>query len=238
MRENRTYDELQVGDEASIRRVLTANDLFVFAHASGNLNPLHLPSRGEAGEDARETIAPSMWVGALVSSALGNVLPGPGTLYRGQTFRFLDRVHVGDELVVTVKVTEKLPENTVRLSTRVTGRGGDAIAEGEAEVYAPLHKQMLDDEDMPELELRRHRHFDRLLEACDGLPPPLTAVVAPEEKAALGGALLAAQRGLIVPILVGSEATIRQVARETGLDLGGVEIHDVPDQCRRRPPCR
>jgi phosphate butyryltransferase len=78
IRENRLYDELKVGDNASIKRVCTANDLYIFAHASGNLNPLHLPS--EDGGDAKEAVAPSMWVGALVSSVLGNILPGAGTL--------------------------------------------------------------------------------------------------------------------------------------------------------------
>jgi phosphate butyryltransferase len=133
MRENKTYDELKVGDKASIKRVCTGNDLYIFAHASGNLNPLHMPEPTLDGEGAREKIAPSMWVGALVSGVLGNILPGPGTLYRSQFFQFLDRVHVGDELTITVEVLEKLGNNLVKFSTRVTGRGSDVIAEGEAQ---------------------------------------------------------------------------------------------------------
>jgi phosphate butyryltransferase len=43
-----------------------------------------------------------MWVGTLVSSVLGNILPGVGTLYKSQTFRFLNCVHVGDELMISV----------------------------------------------------------------------------------------------------------------------------------------
>ena len=228
MRENKTYDELEVGDEASIKRVCTGNDLYVFAHASGNLNPLHLP---EAADDngGPETIAPSMWVGALVSAVLGNVLPGPGTLYHAQTFRFLDRVHVGDELTVSVKVLEKLDGSLVRLATTVKGRGGDLIAEGEAEVHAPTRKVRIEGEGLPEVEIRRHQHFKRLLETCSGLPPLLTAVVAPEDKVALGGALLAAQKGLIRPLLIGAEAAIRDAANAAGLDLNGSEIRDVPD---------
>ena len=113
IRENRLYDELKVGDTASIKRVCTANDLYVFANASGNLNPLHLPEQdGEARPDA---VAPSMWVGALVSAVLGNILPGAGTLYKAQSFRFINRVHVGDELTVGVTVREKLPEGCIRL---------------------------------------------------------------------------------------------------------------------------
>lgn len=228
MRENKTYDELQIGDEASIKRVCTGNDLYVFAHASGNLNPLHLPDPDHDGSDRRETIAPSMWVGALVSAVLGNVLPGAGTLYNAQSFRFVNRVHVGDELTVTVKVLEKLGQNMVRLSTRVVGRGADLVAEGAAEVYAPTQKMSTEDEAIPQIELRSHRHFGRLLDACKGLSPLRTAVVSPEEKNALGGALLAAAKGLIVPVLIGDVAAIQRAATAAGYGLTGVEIHQVP----------
>jgi phosphate butyryltransferase len=226
MRENRLYDELKPGDTATIKRVCTANDLYIFAHASGNLNPLHRPD--ESGEAHAEAIAPSMWVGALVSAVLGNILPGAGTLYKAQSFTFFDRVHVGDELTVTVTVAEKLAEGRVRLDTRVTGRGGDRVAEGIAEVLAPLRKVRFDDSDVPDLLVQRHRHFDHLLKACEGLAPIVTAVVVPEDKISLGGALLAAQHGLIRPILVGSAKTIAAVAGEIGADLAGVEILDVP----------
>jgi phosphate butyryltransferase len=225
IRENRLYDELKIGDTASIKRVCTANDLYIFAHASGNLNPLHMPA--ENRETAPEAIAPSMWVGALVSAVLGNILPGAGTLYKAQSFRFFDRVHVGDELTVTVTVAEKLAEGCVMLDTRVTGRGGDRVAEGVAEVLAPLRKVSCDDSEVPELLVQRHRHFDRLLKSCAGLAPMVTAVAAPEDKASLGGALLAAAQGLIRPILVGSAKTISAVAKEIGADLAGIEVVDV-----------
>jgi len=227
IRENRLYDELKVGDSASIKRVCTGNDLYIFAHASGNLNPLHLPAQDR--EAPVEPVAPSMWVGALVSAVLGNILPGPGTLYKSQTFEFINRVHVGDELTVTVTVRDKLPDGVIALDTRVTGRGGDRIAEGIAEVLAPGRKIRIDDERMPEILVQRHRHFDRLLAACKGLDPIRTAIVAPEDKTSLGGALLAAQHGLIRPILIGSAAIIRTVATQIGADVTGIELHDVPD---------
>ena len=126
IRENKLYDELKIGDSASVKRVCTGNDLYIFAHASGNLNPLHLPAGDRNGPT--EAVAPSMWVGALVSAVLGNILPGPGTLYRSQTFKFMDRVHVGDELTVSVTVRDKLADGLVAFDTLVTGRGGDRIA--------------------------------------------------------------------------------------------------------------
>ncbi len=227
IRENRLYDELRVGETASISRVCTANDLYIFAHASGNLNPVHLPQ--DDAENRSEAIAPSMWVGALVSAVLGNILPGAGTLYKTQTSRFLDRVHVGDELTITVTVREKAADQRVVLDT-VIGRGGNRIAEGIAEVQAPTQKVRFDDDRLPEIVVQRHRHFDRLIKACQGLDPIITAVAVPEDEASLGGALLAAKHGLIRPILVGSAGTIEAVAKQIGADLRDVEIHDAPSE--------
>lgn len=223
---NKTYDELSPGDEASVTRVCTANDLVVFAHASGNLNPLHMPHID--GGNEREAVAPSMWVGALVSAVLGNILPGPGTLYRSQSFTFFDRVHIGDELTVKVKVLEKRPGNLVVLETLITGRGGDAVAHGTAEVLAPTRKLEVETENVPGMLVHRHKHFERLLAACKDLAPLATAVVAPDEDEALIGALAAAEHGLIRPILVGDKARISGIARKLRADISHVELIDVP----------
>ena len=88
---NTTFDELAVGQTASIERSVTANDLYVFAHASGNTNPMHMPGTDVDKDGSVDTVAPSLWVGSLISSVLGTILPGAGTLYHGQTFRFLGR---------------------------------------------------------------------------------------------------------------------------------------------------
>jgi phosphate butyryltransferase len=224
MRENKTYDEIAAGDEAEVKRVLTANDLYIFAHASGNLNPLHLPDADEAAQGAQEVIAPSMWGGALISAVLGNVLPGAGTLYRSQALKFHDRAHVGDELTVKVRVREKLPGNLVVLDTKVMRHGGDLIADGVAEVLAPVNKVRFDDERLPTLLVSRHRHFDRLLAAARSLEPLRTAVVAPEEEHALAGALLAAEEGLIRPVLIGGEQRIAEAAKKLGKSLASHEL--------------
>jgi phosphate acetyltransferase len=71
--------------------------------------------------------------------------------------------------------------------------------------------------------------YEQLLERCRGLDPIPTAVAYPCEETALTGAIGAGKAGMIVPILVGPAATIRALAKEKGIDLGGVEIVDVPD---------
>ncbi len=233
MTANRTYEEIVVGEEAIARRSCTARDMVIFAHASGNFNPVHLP-RASSEDDSR-IVAPSMWVGSLFSAVLGNKLPGFGTLYLAQTLRFHGRARVGDTLTVRVRVTDKKPDNVVVLDCAVlkdadsAGLGGTVLCEGMAEVVAPSERREIDDETLPDLLVESHRHFDRLLRICDGLPPLPTGVVAPEEESALAGALMAAERGLIAPVLVGDARRMASVAASLGRSLEGCEVIDEPD---------
>lgn len=222
---NKLFDELAVGQQASIARVVSPDDLFVFAHASGNLNPANLP--GAAGSREGPPSAPAMWVGSLISAVLGNLLPGPGTVYVSQTLNFRARAHVGDHLVISVRVEELRPSSTVVLKTQIYC-GAELIADGLAEVLAPPQKIMGEAADIPEIMVQRHPNAHRLLHACGGLPPITAAVVAPEEENALLGALAGGRDHLIIPILLGDAAKIRAVAAAHGADLTGVMIEDLP----------
>ncbi|HEY2619076.1 MAG TPA: bifunctional enoyl-CoA hydratase/phosphate acetyltransferase [Acetobacteraceae bacterium] len=222
---NRLFSELAVGDTAATTRVVTPDDMYVFARVSGNLNPANLPAT--AGDDATTPAAPSMWIGSLFSAVLGNLLPGPGTLYEAQSLRFHTRARIGDTLTINVRVQELRPPATVMLETRVE-RDGELIADGLAEVLAPATRQVIDADSLPELTVQRHRHVGRLLAACAALPPMPTAVVAPEEENALMGALAGGRARLIVPILLGNATKIRAIAKCHGADLTGITIEDLP----------
>ena len=222
------FDALEVGMEATATRLCVADDLYVFAHASGNLNPMHLPREDGDGDGEPEAVAPSMWLGALISSVLGNRLPGPGTLYRSQTLRFVGRAHAGDEVTVGVRLTGKGEGRVARFDTWVDGPHG-RVVEGEAEVIAPDAARSFALDDVPGLTVRRHVHFDALLERAERLAPIRTAVACPEEENSLGGALLAMDHTLIVPILVGDEAKVRAAAEAIGRPLDGIEIVHEPD---------
>jgi phosphotransacetylase len=70
--------------------------------------------------------------------------------------------------------------------------------------------------------------YEQLLTKCRHLEPVPTAVAHPCEASALAGAIEAAAKGLIAPILVGPAARIEQIAQKTGLDLGIAKVIDVP----------
>jgi phosphate butyryltransferase len=229
--ENRPLSELKVGDTAEIARLVTADDLYVFATASGNHNPMHLPNQDHDGDGTPDDpVAPGMFVASLISAVLGMRLPGPGTLYQFQTLRFHDRAHAGDQLVARVEVMAVADDGRVRLSTRVTrASDGALVLDGEAEVAAPREKRVFDNFDMPGLVVQRHRHFEALLDLARPLPPLVTAVVAPEEANSLGGAVKAALESIITPILIGDPVKIATAAREIGADLSPFEVIGEPD---------
>ncbi|EIE48772.1 bifunctional enoyl-CoA hydratase/phosphate acetyltransferase [Salipiger aestuarii] len=228
--ENRTFDELKVGDHAELRRLCTADDLLVYANVSGNHNPLHIHDQDGDGDGHPEAIAPGSFVASLVGAVLGNVLPGAGTLYRRQTWEFHGRVFADDELVVRVTVTDKnVRDTTVILATEVRRISGDALVlSGVAEVYAPRVKVSYNSHDLPGLVVQRHRHFEKLLKKAEPLAALRTAVVCPEDPNSLGGALRAREHTLIDPILIGSTARIAEVATAMGASLDGIEIVDEP----------
>lgn len=226
---NRTLDELQPGDVAELRRLITADDLYVFAASSGNFNPLHLSDSDLDGNGTPERVAPGMFVASLISAVLGTQLPGAGTLYRHQTLDFHERAHAGEELLCRVKVLEKLADGGVRLDTTVHRTSDNAlILSGQADVLPPTTKVDLPSVEVPGLIVQSHRHFEALLERARPLPALPTAVVCPHDANSLGGALLAARESIITPILIGHAERIRQTAADMGEDLAGIEIIDVP----------
>ena len=76
--------------------------------------------------------------------------------------------------------------------------------------------------------LRKHEKYDALIARCRGLAPVPTAVVHPCDETSLGGAIEAAEAGIIRPLLVGPTPKIRAVAETLRLDLGPYEIVDAP----------
>jgi phosphate butyryltransferase len=224
--ENRPVAELRVGDRAEMTRLVTADDLYVFASASGNHNPMHLPNHDNDGDGVPDqAVSPGMFLAALISAVLGMKLPGPGTLYRAQTLEFHDRAVAGDELVVAVEVSAIDGDGTVTLRTEVRRpRDGAVLVTGEARVAAPATKRVFEDFNVPGLVVQRHRHFEALLERARPLPPLVTAVVAPEEANSLGGAVKAAQESIITPILIGDPGKIAAAAGEIGADLSAFEV--------------
>jgi phosphotransacetylase/acyl dehydratase len=228
--ENKTFDELKVGDSAVLTRELTTQDIKLFAVMSGDVNPAHVDAEYAKTDMFHKIIAHGMWGGALISAVLGTELPGPGTIYLSQNLSFRHAVGLGDTVTVRVTVAEKSAEHHhVTLDCLCTNEKGETVIKGQAKVVAPTQKVRRPRVMLPEVHLHEAgARFNDLIEATAALAPIRTAVVHPCDALSLEGALEAAERGIIVPVLVGPKAKIDAVAAECQRDLTGIEIADVP----------
>ena len=139
--ENRTFDEIKVGDAATLERTLTEQDITLFAVMSGDINPAHVDPEYAMSSRFREVIGHGMWSGALISTVLGTTFPGPGTIYLGQNLRFRRPVKVGDTVTITVTAKEKdAAKGKVMLDTECVNQDGEVVVSGTAEVIAPKEK--------------------------------------------------------------------------------------------------
>ncbi|MDP1957136.1 MAG: bifunctional enoyl-CoA hydratase/phosphate acetyltransferase, partial [Rhodocyclaceae bacterium] len=107
---------------------------------------------------------------------------------------------------------------------------GQRVIYGTAEVIAPREKIKRPKATLPEIKLSATRtsRYEHLLEITQGLTPISMAVIHPCDTESLKGALLARDRGLIDPTLVGPEDKIRALAEEMHLDLSGCLFLNVP----------
>jgi phosphotransacetylase/acyl dehydratase len=225
--ENRPFDDLFVGETASLTRKLSLTDVKTFAVLSGDLNPTHVDEVYAKRLGAEHLVAHSMLSGALISSVLGNELPGPGTRYLRQDLNFVRPVEADDTITATVVVREKNPaHHTVVLDCRCTNQRGEVVAEGVAEVVAPTEKVVMPRSEVARISVQTHDKFEAFVERTKPLKPVVTAVAHPCSDAAVQSAIEAAEAGMIEPILVGPVEKIRASAAKAGVSLAGLRIVD------------
>ncbi len=224
---NHTFDEIVIGATDTVRHRLSATDVEALSLVAGDVEPLHLESGSNIANGA--ATAPGATAVALVSGILNRRLPGPGTAIVGTRLAYAGRLHVGDTLTATVTVRAKhATGKLVDFDCRCVNDRGEVLVEGVATVSAPTRRIAYSDIATPEVVLRHNDNLARLLQACVGLEPVRCAIVHPCDRDSLRGAVEAARRALIVPVLVGPEARIRATAEEAGIDLAPYRIVATP----------
>lgn len=229
--ENKTFDELKIGDTAEITRTLHKQDIELFAVLSGDVNPAHLDEAYAKTDMFHRVIAHGMWGGALISAVIGTELPGPGTIYLDQSLSFRRPVGIGDTVTIRVTVrTKDSDTKRVKLACECINQGGELVIKGEALVIAPSDKVRRPRAMLPEVHIHEQgARYRELISAAQKYPPIRSAVVQPCDEVSISAALDAAEAGLITPVLVGQEHTIREVADNAKRSLRGLEIIDAPD---------
>lgn len=134
----KTIDQIKVGDSAEFAKTVSESDIYTFAGISGDLNPAHINEEYAKDTFFKTRIAHGMFIGGFISTVVGTLLPGPGTIYREQTLSFLAPVYFNDTVTARAEVTELIEEkNKIALKTTVTNQDGVVVIEGRAVVHPP-----------------------------------------------------------------------------------------------------
>jgi 3-hydroxybutyryl-CoA dehydratase len=128
------FEDLSLGQSASFAKTITEADILLFAAVSGDTNPVHINAEAAAASMFKERIAHGMLSASLISTVLGTRLPGPGTIYLGQSLKFKAPVRIGETVTATATITAlDAVKRRATLSTVCTV-GGKPVIEGEATV--------------------------------------------------------------------------------------------------------
>jgi 3-hydroxybutyryl-CoA dehydratase len=131
------FEDLQIGQTASVGKTITEADILLYAAVSTDTNPIHIDAEAAKQSIFGERIAHGMLSAGLISAVLGTRLPGPGSLYMRQSLRFAAPVMIGDTVRATVTVTALNPEKKRATLSTVCAVGEEVVIEGEAYVQVP-----------------------------------------------------------------------------------------------------
>ena len=133
-------EDIEMGMTRHLRKVVTDRDIEMFAEVSTDRNPVHLDDDYANDTIFEGRIAHGMLTAGLVSAVIGEQLPGHGTVYLGQSLKFLAPVRPGDLVLAEVEVVEiDHSKRRVKMETRCIVDGKKVLV-GEATVLAPSRK--------------------------------------------------------------------------------------------------
>jgi len=128
-----TFDDLAVGQRASLSKTITDADLSHFIAITGDVNPLHVDDEFARRTFFGERIAHGMLSASLFSTLVGMHLPGIGAIYRSQSLEFLRPVRIGDTLTAVFEVLAMDREaNRIELASWIENQRGERVVEGTA----------------------------------------------------------------------------------------------------------
>ncbi|NSX55929.1 MaoC family dehydratase [Parasulfitobacter algicola] len=133
-------EDIEIGMKRHLRKVVTDRDIEMFAEVSTDHNPVHLDDAYAQDTIFEGRIAHGMLTAGLISAVIGEQLPGHGTVYLGQSLKFLAPVRPGDMVMAEVEVIDI--DHSKRRVTMDTycEVDGKKVLKGEAVVLAPSRK--------------------------------------------------------------------------------------------------
>ena len=133
-----SIDKLSVGQSARFSKTMTETDIYLYAGISGDFNPAHVNEQYAAKTFFKTRIAHGMLTASFISTLIGTILPGPGSIYMRQELNFRAPVKIGDTVTAIAEVVEIIADKKrVRLKTWCINQDGNTVLDGEALVSPP-----------------------------------------------------------------------------------------------------
>ncbi len=125
-----------VGDTASRSIAVTTEHVEMFAAITGDRNPLHFDEEFAAGTKFGRLVVQGGLTTGLLHALVAMDMPGPGTVFLSQDWKFTAPVFIGDTITATAEVlTVHATKPVTQLAINVIREGGEVVLEGEAWCY-------------------------------------------------------------------------------------------------------
>ncbi len=136
-------DKYTIGQKASFSKTITEADLVRFAELSGDYNPIHIDSEYAKQTRFGQRISHGLLTASVLSGLLGMHLPGKGSVYMGQTLRFVKPVFIGDTITAQAEVIDfDSDRGIMKLKTECLKQDGTLVLEGEATMLVPREEKV------------------------------------------------------------------------------------------------
>jgi acyl dehydratase len=132
---------LSVGQVATRSLTVTEDSVRTFAALTGDYNPLHFDPEFAAGTKFGRLVAQGGLTTGILHALVAMDMPGPGTVFLSQTWKFTAPVYIGDTITARAEVVslhETKPVTQLRIV--VTRQDGETVLEGEAWCYTLVPK--------------------------------------------------------------------------------------------------
>jgi 3-hydroxybutyryl-CoA dehydratase len=130
------YEDLKVGQSATMEKTVTEEDIQAFGKATGDMNPVHFDEEYAKKTLFKGRVAHGVLSIGFISAVLGMKLPGEGTIFVSAKVEFKAPVRIGDTVVTTGTVKEIGERRRVVMDCLCTVNGAPVVI-GEALVLAP-----------------------------------------------------------------------------------------------------
>lgn len=125
------FKEIQIGDSASIERVICLKDIETFSNLTGDKNPLHVDQSFAEKSKFGSRVAHGMLTSSFISTLIGVTLPGEGSIITNISLDFRKPVFIDDSLRTTIEVTKKIDlSKQVHFKIKICNQHSEVVISG------------------------------------------------------------------------------------------------------------